>query len=100
MGKDVVKLLPGKNWKMVIFVCSLCTEPGGIDMGNSHPPVLKLLLCLLQSCETREYNSYWLSELDDLEALGTSLKSWDSSCMIQALCSLGRRWELGIPSWL
>lgn len=99
MGKDVVRLSREKL-KMGIFVSFLCTEPGGIDMGNPHPPVLKLLLCLLQSCETHEYNSHWLSELDDLEALGSSLKSWDSNCMVQALCSSGRRWESGTPSWL
>lgn len=50
MGKDIVKPLGRRNWKMGIIACFLCTEPRWIAMtvgegqAGASAPVEKLLV--------------------------------------------------------
>ena len=70
----------------------------GTAMASAH---IAIKNSLIQSCLCRGHKPFWFLELGVLGYCpsGGSLKRWDTRCGIQNLCSAGKSWELGSPSY-
>ena len=100
LGKHAVKSLPGGNWEMGIFACSLCAEP-------RLEQIWEVLLCQFNNCFFVCYGPVELMNANPISSqnwvIGVhpfcgSLKSWGAGCVVQILGSPGKSWELRVHS--